>query len=242
VSAASDGGGNPGPNHRIQDLPEPDRPREKLERRGVDALTDAELLALFLRTGTRERSAVALAGDLLRKYRSLTGLARCTRRELVSNPGIGPAKASELAAAFALGRRVAGEEFTTVPVDAPEKVYRLLEPEMRSLAAESLRVVSLNNRHHLIAQREVFRGTINETTAHPREIFKALLEDSAAAFILAHSHPSGDPSPSEADRRFTRRMAELGTQIGIDLLDHVIIGLKLDGREPYFSFRESGLL
>lgn len=228
---------------RIHDLPAHERPREKLALLGAESLSNAEILAIFLRTGTRARSAVDLARELLHTYGSLQALSRVTPGELQSRVvGIGPAKAAELIALFEIGRRLARERYADMPVDSPQAVYDLLAPELQRLRQESLRVILLNARHHLVRVAEVFRGTINESLAHPREILRPVIVETACAFILVHNHPSGDPTPSQADRRLTTRLADAARLVQIEMLDHVIIGLPSDQREPYFSFRESGLL
>ncbi|MDG2124419.1 MAG: DNA repair protein RadC [Verrucomicrobiales bacterium] len=242
TSENSDSPPSPRKRARIQDLPSDERPREKLLKSGASSLSDAELLALFFRSGTTKLSAVDLGRHLISQHKSLNAISRCTIKELLSIKGIGPAKASELAAAFELGRRLASERFTNQKVDNPEAVYDLLSPELGSLRQESLRILLLDTRYHLIAIEEVFRGSINECIAHPREILRAAIVHSAHAFILAHNHPSGDPSPSSADRTFTRRIASLASELQIELSDHVIIGLPRDGADPFFSFSETGLL
>lgn len=227
---------------RIHDLPEDERPREKMAFRGAQALTDAELLAIFLGTGTVGRSAIDVGRELLAEFGSLGGLSRRTLGELRKVKGVGFAKAVHLAATFELGRRLALEKFAERKVDSPEAVYELLGPEMRQLGKESLRVLLLNTRYHLIRIEEVSLGSLNECIAHPREIMHSCVTHSAYAFILAHNHPSGDPSPSRADRELTRRISEAAGLLQIRLLDHVIVGSAVAEGDPYFSFREMGLL
>ncbi|MBV9492422.1 MAG: DNA repair protein RadC [Verrucomicrobia bacterium] len=226
----------------IQELPAQERPREKLLARGVDALTDAEVLAILLRTGVPGKNVVELARELLERYGSLTQLARAPAHEIASHHGMGEAKAVQLAAAFGLGSRLALERAFTGVLDAPELVYQLLWQEFRLLDRESLRVVLLDTRYHLIAVREVSRGTVNESLAHPREIFKPAITHSAYAFVLAHNHPSGDPSPSEADLRLTRKVNEAAHLLQIQMLDHLICGIAREGNPGYFSFKEAGLI
>jgi len=227
---------------RIQDLPDQDRPREKLAKRGARALSDAELLAIFLRVGIQGTNAVELGAQLLEKHGSLAGLARCSVQELAATKGVGMAKGAQLAAAFELGSRLAMEKIIHRPMDKPEQVHELLAPEMRTLRHETLRVVLLDTRHHLIQTVEITKGTLNESLAHPREIFRAALVHSANSFILVHNHPSGDPTPSRADRDLTKRIDRASRDIGIPLVDHIIIGAPSEDRDPYFSFREFGLL
>jgi DNA repair protein RadC len=226
----------------IQELPSQDRPREKLLARGIDSLTDAEIVAILLRTGIAGKNAVALAQDLLAQYGSLTQLARAPAHELARQRGLGQAKAVQLAAAFGLGARLAREQAFGGVLDTPELIYQLLWQEFRLLDRESLRVVLLDTRYRLIAVREVSRGTVNESLAHPREIFKPAITHSAYAFVLAHNHPSGDPSPSDADLRLTRKVGAGACLLQIQMLDHLICGVASNGKPGYFSFKEAGLL
>lgn len=210
--------------------------------RGANALTNAELIAIMLRTGLPGANAVQVASELLKRYDSLHGLSRCTVEEIAKIPGIGPAKAVQLVAAFGLGQRLARETITQEKIDSPELVYALLSAEMRVLHKESLRVILLDTRYHLLRIHEVSLGSINESIAHPREVFRPAIISSAHAVIVVHNHPSGDPSPSQADHSLTRRLAEAAELLQIKLLDHIIIGAPAEGREPYFSFREAGVL
>ena len=227
---------------KIREMPQDDRPREKLMSRGSSALTDAELIAILLRTGLPGANAVQVATQLLERYRSLNGLSRCTVDEIADIPGIGPAKAVQLVAAFGLGQRLARETLTREKIDSPELVYDLLAPEMRALHKESLRVILLDTRYHLLRIQEVSLGSVNESIAHPREVFRPAVISSAYAVIVVHNHPSGDPSPSQSDHSLTRRLAEAAQLLQIKLLDHIIIGAPAEGRTPYFSFKEAGVL
>ena len=226
----------------IRELPEHQKPREKLLQRGVDSLTDAEILAILLRTGMRGCNVVELAERLLQKYGNLSHLSRCPVAELSSFKGVGSVKALHLAAAFGLGTRLAAEQVISEPLNHPEAIYQLLGAEMRRLDRESLRVVLLDTRFHLIAITEVSKGTLNESLAHPREIFKPAISHSAYAFVLVHNHPSGDPAPSDADLRLTRRIAECARVLQIQFLDHLVVGSPQENRPGYFSFKESGIL
>ena len=230
------------PSFKIQELPEEDRPREKLVKQGAAALSESELIAILLRTGTVGSNAVDVARELLRRYQSLTALSRCGARQLATIKGIGMAKALQLAAAFELGKRLAQESPAGGKLDNPQLVYELLGPEMRMLSKESLRAILLDTRFKLLRVEEIALGTISECVAHPREVFRPALVHSAFAVILAHNHPSGDPSPSAADIQMSRRMAEAARILQIRLLDHIIIGAPADGRLPYYSFKEAGVL
>ena len=226
----------------IHELPEQERPRERLATLGAVNLSDSELIAIILRTGMKGVSAIDLGKELLVRFGSLSALARCDVHDLAKVKGVGLTKAIQLAAAFGLATRVARESLTRQKIDSPELVYALLGSEMRALSKESLRVVLLDTKYHLIQIHQVSLGSLNESVAHPREIFKPALTYSAYAFILVHNHPSGDPSPSEADRRLTVRLNEGARLLQIQMLDHVIIGTADNGRQPYFSFREAGLI
>jgi DNA repair protein RadC len=226
----------------ISELPDQEKPREKLLQRGVDSLTDAEILAILLRTGVRGCNVVELAEKLLQKYGSRSHLSRCPIAELSGFKGIGSIKALHLAAAFGLGTRLAAEQVISEPLDHPEAVYQLLGAEMRQLDRESLRVVLLNTRFRLIAISEVSKGTLNESLAHPREIFKPAISHSAYAFVLVHNHPSGDPTPSDVDLRLTRRVSECARLLQIQFLDHLIVGSPQPDRPGYFSFKEAAIL
>jgi DNA repair protein RadC len=227
---------------KIREMPAQERPREKLLARGVSALSDSELIAILLRTGLRGANAVEVGRQLLEKYKSLTGISRCSVKELREVPGIGPAKALELVAAFGLGQRLARETLSKQKLDSPELVSELVGPEMRRLRTESLRVILLNTRYRLLHIEEVSLGSLNESIAHPREIFRPAITYSAHAVIVVHNHPSGDASPSQTDHSLTRRLAEAAELLQIKLLDHIIIGAPSEGNPGYFSFKEAGVL
>jgi DNA repair protein RadC len=227
---------------RIEELPDQQKPREKLLQRGVDALTDAEVLAILLRTGVQGCNVIELAERLLLKYGNLAHLSRCSVAELSGLKGIGSAKALQLAAAFGLSARLVAEQAASGPLDKPETIYQMLGAEMRILDRESLRSVLVDARCRLIAVTEVSRGTLNESLAHPREIFKPAISHSAYGFVLVHNHPSGDPAPSESDIRLTRRVSESAQILQIRFLDHIIVGSPQQNRPGYFSFKEAGIL
>jgi len=230
------------PQLKIREMPEEERPREKLMSRGAAALTDPELIAILLRTGVRGANAIEVGRELLAKYKSLGGLSRCTVKELAAIRGVGNAKAVQLVAAFGLGQRLARESFARKKIDSPELVCDLVAAEMRTLHKESLRVILLDTRYHLLRIEEVSLGSINESIAHPRDVFRPAIIFSAYAVIVVHNHPSGDPSPSQTDHSLTRRLSEAAELLQIKLLDHIIIGAPEQGRPPYFSFKEAGVL
>lgn len=226
----------------IHELPSAERPREKLAALGAAALSDAELIAILLRTGMKGASAIDLGRQLVQKHGSLGDLARCSVAELAKIKGVGMAKAVQLAAAFGLASRLARERHDRRRIDSPELVYDLLGAEMRQLSKESLRVILLDTKYQLMRVCEVSVGSLNESVAHPREVFQPALLYSAFAFILVHNHPSGDPNPSEADRRLTIRLKEIAQLLQVHLFDHVILGTDGNGRRPYFSFKEAGMI
>lgn len=228
---------------RIRELPASERPREKAEKHGIHSLSDAELLAIFIRTGRPGRNALAIAGELLKSSGSLSALSRddaAAVRKRVS--GIGKAKSIELAAAFEIGKRLARGQEARLLLDTPEKIYAAFSQEFVTLRRESLRVVLLDTKLRMILMEEVSLGSINECVAHPREIFRPAIIHSAYALILLHNHPSGDPEPSAADRRLTSALREASSLLQINLIDHMILGSPAEGRRPYFSFHEAGLL
>lgn len=228
---------------RIKDLPEDERPREKIAEKGASYLSDAEILAVFFGSGTPGRSAVDLGREMIQHFGSLRNLSRASVEELMAINGIGPAKATQLAATFEFGRRLAREPYREASITCPEDVYAIMGPEMQSLDQESVRIIMLNHRKRLIHIAEVFRGTSNESFANPAEILRKALSHAATAIILVHNHPSGDPSPSQADHSVTKRMQSACEAVGIEFTDHMIIGSYSESaNEPYFSFRESGLM
>jgi DNA repair protein RadC len=228
---------------RISEIPKEERPREKFASAGAASLSDAELLAILLRTGTHGKSAIHMGKELLNAYGSLIGLSRCSVDELRKCvQGIGLAKATQLATAFELAKRFVKGSVARIKLDDPEAAFRLLFPIMQSLRCESLRVVLLDTRYCMLRIEEISQGTLSESLAHPREVFRPALLYSAYALIIAHNHPSGDPSPSISDHKLTIRLAEVAQLLQIKLMDHVIVGSPDGGRKPYFSFKEAGIL
>jgi DNA repair protein RadC len=228
---------------RIREIPPSDRPREKLAARGAACLTDAELLAIFLRTGIKGKSAIALAGELLKAKGSLRALSRCRTAELAkAAAGMGPAKAAELAAAFELGKRLARGGAERPLLNSAELIYQMFGLELQARDRELLRVLLLDTKLRLLCVEDVALGSLSECIAHPREIFRPAIIHSAYGVILVHNHPSGDPVPSQADHQLTRQLNEAAKMLQINFLDHIIIGSPDGGRHPYFSFREAGVL
>ena len=227
---------------KIHELPEQDRPREKLAAHGAAALSDSELIGILLRTGIPGANAVDIGRQMILQFGSLAALARASLTELAKIKGVGPAKAVQLAAAFGLASRLARENIADTPITMPEQIYELLGAEMRQLGKESLRVILLDSKLRLLRVEQVSLGSLNECLAHPREILRPAVLHNAFAFILVHNHPSGDPSPSDADRRVTIRMAEIAKIMQVTFFDHVILGSPSPGRAPFFSFREAGVI
>jgi DNA repair protein RadC len=227
---------------KIREMPHDERPRERLAAHGASALTDPELLAILLRTGVAGTNVIEVARKLLQEYGSLGELSRCTVDELSKIRGVGFAKAAQLVAAFGLGQRLARETLTKRKLDSPELVNELVGTEMRMLRKESLRVILLDTRYHWIRTEAISLGSINESIAHPRDIFRPALIASAYAVIVVHNHPSGDASPSQTDHNLTRRLAEAAELLQIKLLDHIIIGAPAERSAGYFSFKEAGIL
>lgn len=229
---------------RIHDIPENDRPRERLLRLGPQALSDAELLALFINTGTKGENALQIGQRLLRDHKSLRDLSRLEPAVLNKIKALGPAKTAKLVAAFELGRRAAQQpSHAEVLLNTPQAIYDYIGSEMQALGYESVRIILLNTKLAVMRSEEAFRGSLNECVSHPRDLLRKVLIHNAYAFVLIHNHPSGDPTPSDADRRITRRLREASEATGVTLQDHIIIGTPSESRaQPYFSFREHGML
>jgi DNA repair protein RadC len=227
---------------RMKDQPVSERPRERLVEHGADALSHAELIAILLRTGLKGANAVEIGKQLMNKYRTLGALAKASIADLKKVKGIGRDKAVTLMAAFALARAMAKDLQRESPVlDNPEAIVQLLREQNLVKSVETLQVLLLNTRRRLIRVEPVTDGTIDTLLVHPREVFKAAIAANAAAVVLAHNHPSGDPSPSEADIKVTRDLIRAGQLLKIDVLDHVIIGRATPERpKDYVSLRELG--
>lgn len=225
-------------SYAIKEWPAPERPRERLHLDGAGALATRELLAILIGSGREGSSAVDVAGQLLRTADgSLRRLAAAAPGELSAVQGIGPAVAARVCAALELGRRLAREgPLERTRIDGPRDVYDRCAPALRDQSQEEFRVLMLNTQHAVVRELIITRGTLDTSVVHPREVFRAAITESAAALILVHNHPSGDPTPSPEDLLVTRQLAEAGRLLGIPVLDHVVIG---DGR--YVSFVETGL-
>jgi len=210
---------------RIAEMPEAERPRERLQRLGPGALRSDELLAILLRTGSAREDVLSLAQRLLLERGGLRGLAGADLATLAEAPGLGPAKATTIAAAFELGRRAALEGDRVLPeAGTPEAMVRLLQPEMELLPQEEIRVLILDARLRVLAAPTLYRGTITAAPARVAEVFREAVRRGAAKVAVAHNHPSGDPTPSGQDIAFTRELVRAGKLMDIEVIDHVIIG------------------
>lgn len=224
--------------HSIRDWPASERPREKLLAHGAERLSDAELLAVVLRNGVAGRNAVDLARELLSRFGGLRPLLEAERQQFCAQHGLGDARYAQLQALLELGRRYLQAELERLDcLDSPDTTRRFLASRLRHLPYEVFAVLFLDNRHRVIAFEELFRGTIDGASVHPREVVRRVLAVNAAAVILAHNHPSGVAEPSRADIRLTRRLVDALGLIDVRVLDHVVIGTG-NG----ISFAERGLL
>ena len=226
----------------MKDQPVSERPRERLVERGPDALTPAELIAILLRTGLKGANVVEVGKIILQKFGSLNALALASVDELKRISGVGPDKAATLVAAFALAKRMEQERLGESPVlDNPATVVSFMRETNRLLNVESFQVLLLNTRKRLIRAEEISRGTLDTILVHPREVFRAAISANAAGIVLVHNHPSGDPTPSEADIKVTRDLIRAGQLLKIEVVDHVIIGRATTERiKDYSSLRELG--
>ncbi len=227
---------------RIKDQPVSERPRERLVNQGADVLSNAELIAILLRTGLKGMNAVEVGKQLLARFGSLQSLALASVEDLCKVKGIGRDKAVTLVAAFALAQKMARELQLESPLlDNPENVVRLLRAKNLVKDVETLQVLLLNTRRRLIRVEEITQGTVDTLLVHAREVFRAAISANASAIVLAHNHPSGDPTPSEADIKVTRDIIRAGQLLKIEVLDHVILGrATADRPRDYSSLRELG--
>lgn len=223
----------------IKDLIPNDRPRERLLANGAEALSNTELLAILIGTGTKNCSALDLARKLLGKERSLWELARFTKAaQLTRLSGMGPAKTAVILAALEIGKRIAQSDSMELKgISSAEEAAEFLMPRLRYEAIEHFVVVLLSSKNKVLGIKQISQGSLNSTVVHPREVFSPAVEQHAAAIIVGHNHPSGDPAPSGTDKSLTELLVNAGQVLGIPLLDHVIIG---DGR--FYSFKDAGLI
>ncbi|OGO76656.1 MAG: hypothetical protein A2Y23_06540 [Clostridiales bacterium GWB2_37_7] len=222
---------------RIKELPENERPREKLTKYGAEILSNAELLAILLRTGTKNESAIDIAYKLLKQQDGIGFLLDSKPEELSSIYGIGPAKAAQLKAAVELGKRLATQTYKKeVFIRCSQDAANAVMEDMRYLKKEHMKAILLNIKCGLVSIEEISIGSINSSIVHPREVFVSAIKKSCASLILIHNHPSGDPTPSQEDINITRRLVEGGKILGIEVVDHIIIG---DGK--YVSLKDRGI-
>jgi len=222
----------------IKDMPVELRPRERLLKEGPQLLSDIELLAIMLRTGSTGFSAVELATSLIGRFGGLKQLLDASTEELNAVKGIGPAKVAQVRAALELGRRVAMATAWDRPaIKSPENAAALVMEEMRHLDREHFWALLLNTKNQVLSKEVISIGTLNSSAIHPRELYKAAIRRSAAGVILVHNHPSGDPTPSQQDIEVTKRLIEAGNIIGINVLDHLVIG-----DNKFVSFKARGLM
>ncbi len=219
---------------KIKDLPKVDRPREKLEKYGPERLSDSELLAILLRTGSEGINVVELSGKILRKF-SGAGLAKASVKELKNTFGLGSAKASEIVACFELGRRHLQNK-KSILLLSPQDVWNELK-DIRDNKKEHFVIFFLDSRNQEIKREVVSVGSLNTNLVHPREVFEPAVRHLAAQVIIAHNHPSEDPEPSEEDLATTKQLTEAGLILGIEVIDHIIVT-----RNSYFSFKDGNLI
>ena len=222
----------------MKDVAPHDRPREKLERLGASGLGDNELLALVIGSGSRDADALGLANGLLMRAGGLHGLPRLGAGDLRDVPGVGPARAAQVLAAVELGRRTLTRVATRRPrFTSPRQMAAYLLPQYGTAPVEQFGIVMLDTKHHVIRVKLVSSGSLDQTIVHPREVFKEATAALAAAIVLFHNHPSGDPTPSPDDLLLTTRMVSAGDIMGIDVVDHIILA-----DQRYFSLVEAGRL
>jgi DNA repair protein RadC len=222
----------------IRDFPQDERPRERFIQNGPQSLSNHELVAILLRTGTKDESVLQLSNRLLTHFEGLRLLKAATLEEMTEIKGIGSAKAIQILAAVEIGRRISNLSYNDrYVIRSPEDGAKYLMNDMRFLSQEHFVCLYLNTKNQVIHKQTVFIGSLNASIVHPREVFREALKRSAASVIAVHNHPSGDPAPSREDIEVTKRLVECGKIIGIDLLDHLIIG-----ENKFVSLKEKGYL
>lgn len=223
---------------KIKEWPEGERPRERLLKEGAEVLSDAQLLAILLRTGSDRANAVQMAIQLLEQFHAIPNLTHLSVSELCSVRGIGPAKAALLKAAFELGRRSFVSPLTAgVKLTTSQHVFNHFSPTLKHARREVFKIILLDQKNKIIRNVTISEGSLTATVVHPREVFNPAVRDSAASVIFLHNHPSGDPTPSQEDKDLTQRLVAAGELMGIHVLDHIIIG-----ESTYFSFADGGYL
>lgn len=224
-------------NIPIRQLPSWERPREKILEKGVESLSNAEVLAVLLGSGNSKQSALLLAQELLTSLdKGLYQLEEITIYELMDFPGIGPAKACRILCGLELARRVKAAPAKPLNVSSPGAVYSYMLSKMQNYQKKVFVCLHLDSKNNIISEDIVSIGTLNRSLVHPREVFKKAVKNGAASILVVHNHPSGDPNPSQEDKQVTSRLKEVGELLGIPLLDHLIVA-----RDSRFSFREAGI-
>ena len=222
----------------VRDLPRQERPRERLQKFGPEALSAQELLALVIGRGIPKKSVMSIAQELLGKFGNVKAISQATIEELSQIKGIGLAKAAQIKASFELGRREDLEpETINFDIKNPESVVKAIRASIKDKAKEHFKLILLNPRNKIIGISTISIGTLNASLVHPREVFKDAIAHSAASVVLAHNHPSGDPEPSEDDLTITKRLIEAGKILGVEVIDHLIVG-----KNGFFSFKAKGLV
>lgn len=220
----------------IKDIIKDERPRETLLKKGETYLSDSELLAILINNGTKDKSAITLAREIIETSDGIRNLSNITVEELSKIKGIGLAKACRIISALELGRRVSvASEMQKFKISSPQDIGNVYMEELRYKKKEIFRVVLLNTKNVIIGSKDISEGSLNASIVHPREVFLEAIKKSANKMILMHNHPSGDPTPSSEDINITKRLISAGQIVGIEILDHVIIG---DG--SFYSFKENG--
>lgn len=224
--------------YKIMDLPQNERPREKLLRYGAETLSNNELLAIILRTGTKQENIVSLCGRIISECGGLNGLLSSSAEQFKNLKGIGNAKATQLLALTEISKRFrsfkSGEEYK---ITSPKDIAEYLMEEMRYLKKEYLKLIMLNTKNVIISIKDISIGNLNTSIVHPREVFYEAIRKCSASVVICHNHPSGDPAPSKEDVNITIRLKECGKLLGIEVLDHIIIG-----NGSYVSLKEKGML
>ena len=233
--------GNPMSEKRgftIHDLPMSERPRERLQKHGPEALSSQELLALIIGRGVSKKSVMTIAQELLVKFGNIKAISQATIEELSQIKGIGFAKAAQIKACFELGKRQDLEpELKDFDIKDPQSVIKAIRTSIKDKAKEHFKLILLNTRNKIIGISTISIGTLNTSLVHPREVFKEAIIHNAMSVVLAHNHPSGDPEPSEDDLTITRRLVEAGKILGVEVIDHIIIS-----KNGFFSFKDKGLM
>ncbi|MGD9677322.1 MAG: DNA repair protein RadC [Vulcanibacillus sp.] len=222
----------------IRDIPVSERPRERMSKYGAVSLSNVELIAILLRTGGPNESVIQLANSVMAKVETLEGFYDISLEELTNIKGIGPAKAIQIKAGIELGKRVVRQlPQVKYSIHSPKDAAEYLIDDIKFLKQEHFIILLLDTKNQIISKETISIGTLNSSIVHPREVFKPAIKKSVSAIILAHNHPSGDPTPSKEDIEITKRLTKAGEILGIDVLDHIIIG-----DSKYISFKEEGLL